>query len=61
MKSLYISFQSTEHRVAAEPLFTTEVITLRERGNSDPDNPTFSGVSERNTRIVSLSLQINTE
>ena len=38
-----------------------DVITLRERGNSDPGNPTFSGVSEGNTTIVSLSLQGNTE
>ena len=36
-------------------------ITLRERGNSDPGNSTFSGVSEGNTTIVSLSLQGNTE
>ena len=26
-----------------------DVITLRERDNSDPGNPTFSGVSEGNT------------
>ena len=38
-----------------------DVITLRERGKSDPGNPTFSGVSEGNTTIVSLSLQGNTE
>ena len=38
-----------------------DVITLRERGNSDPGNPTFSGVSEGNTTIVSLSLQGNTK
>ena len=38
-----------------------DVITLRELGNSDPGNPTFSGVSECNTRIMSLSLQGNTE
>ena len=31
-----------------------DVITLRERVNSDPDNPTFSGVSEGNTTIVSI-------
>ena len=33
-----------------------DVITQRERGNSDPGNPTISGVSECNTRIVSLPL-----
>ena len=35
--------------------FHRDVITLRERGNSDPGNPTFSGVSECDTRIVSLT------
>ena len=38
-----------------------DVITQRKRGNSDPGNPTFSGVSEGNTTIVSLSLQGNTD
>ena len=38
-----------------------DVITLSERGNSDPGKPTFSGVSEGNTTIVSLSLQGNIE
>ena len=38
-----------------------DVITLREQGNSDLGNPTFSGVSEGNATIVSLSLQGNSE
>ena len=38
-----------------------DVITLGERGNSDPGNPTFSGISDSNTRIMSLPLRGNTE
>ena len=38
-----------------------DIITLHERDNSDPSNPTFSGVSECNSTIVSLSQQGNTE
>ena len=39
----------------------SDVITQRKRGNSDPGNPTFSGVSECNTRIMYLLQQGNTE
>ena len=37
-----------------------DVITLREQGNSDHGNPTFSAVSVGSTIIVSQSLQGNT-